>query len=713
MGLFCALLVEARAWTDVRWDFGERGFVRAWALSLLLGTLTLAWFWLKGSSLILLFDFLVWMPVYLLPVALAQNYATQPSMPLNTFSFIARRKMLIDRAAGRPVEPIRIHAGYPYLCLVLVASALSRINETVFFVGVLSLTGIALVFASPVGRKRPVSLVVGLILVGILGAGTSIGLVTLYTTMGGVFGAPPGGHTSGSRAQTAIGQVGKLKLRKRIYWRIHEAEPAGRALFREAVYNHYELGQWWHRPVEDTDLKDSAKETPELLKREDDYEDMWDRTLPNGEREFAFEIEEFARDPGTRRKLRVTGQVRTKTPLPLPETSQRLSRIRAGEGGVDYNSLGTVRLENPDQSVVSFDVYYGGPAHYEKNPDVKLDLQVPPDEALKPGQKKRIIEQGGYAGPGIVSLCDQWQLRGMSAEKATRLIKERFIQEFDYMIYLSPGHQSGRLHKSAVARFLHETKAGHCEYFATAAALLLREAGIPARYCVGFSGQEKGSSGEWLLRGTHAHAWCRVWDGDPPRVVVDEKTGVQRTVWPNGKWIDFDPTPPGWLAQEGSGIPWEQRLLDRWQRAREDFLIWRTQPGNSTIVNWVMGIVGTVLLLYVVLRLARSRTRSRRGQRGGAWGIGANDAVITPLHELAESAEHWLGSRLEGEAFTHWILGLRKEIPAAESALRRAVSYHWKARFDPIGLDPSEEGEFEELCRNLRLRLKELRRARK
>ena len=75
VGLVCALLVEARFWTRLRWDFGEEAYVRAWYLSLALGSLTLLWAWLQGSGQVLLFEALVWMPVYLLPVLLAQHYA--------------------------------------------------------------------------------------------------------------------------------------------------------------------------------------------------------------------------------------------------------------------------------------------------------------------------------------------------------------------------------------------------------------------------------------------------------------------------------------------------------------------------------------------------------------------------------------------------------------------------------------------------------------
>lgn len=707
VGLVCALLVVARSWTDLRWNFGERGFVRAWALTVILATLSLAWFWLQGNSDILLFDLLVWMPVYLLPVMLAQTYAIQPIMPLNTFSFIARRKMLVDRAAGRAVNPVWFDVGYPYLCLVLVASALSRINEFAYFVGLIILASSALVFASPLSRKRPVSMAVGLILVVILSGGGSVGLFALSNSLTGIF-APRSGVTMGNRAQTAIGQLGMIKQSKRLYWRVNDPEPAGPRLFREAVYNRYGAGQWWHKPVEGFDPKGEGDKASEMFKREDDYEPMWDRELLNGERQFAFEPDEFDRDPRARRRLRVIGKVRTTTPLPLPDSTQRISGLRVTDGGVDYNSLGTVRLENPDHNVVSFEVFFGGRALYEQAPDSELDLQVPSAEH-DPSKHEKGDSAPARNLKGIEAVCEDLELEGLSAQKATVKIKSWFIGEFTYSMYLSHGHKTG--HRYAISEFLDEDdRSGHCEYFATAAALLLREAGIPARYCVGFSAQERSKSGEWLLRGSHAHSWCRVWVGEESPPKLNPITGELRRIWGEGKWVDFDPTPPGWLAIEGSGVPWDRKFLDWWQRKREDFLLWRTASGNTEFVNRVMAIVALLLLGYVSFRLWQSRTRRRRSRGRGA-GFGGSDAIVTPLHGLAKPAEHWLGSRLESQTFTEWILGLGECLPATESALQRAVSFHWKARFDPIGLDPGEEGEFEELCGELTARLKEVRRS--
>ncbi|MCH2065550.1 MAG: transglutaminase-like domain-containing protein [Roseibacillus sp.] len=710
VGLICALLAEGRSWTDLRWNFGEQGFVRAWYLAFLLGLLTLLWIWLQGTSQILLFDVLVWMPVYLLPVLLAQNYAIEPSMPLNTFSLIARRKMLIDRRAGRRVEPMQIHIGYSYLCLVMVAAGLSRIDELAFFVGMIFLASCALTFASPLRRLRPFGIGIALLFTAVLGAMSSIGLKALWMSLDSVFGNPPGSYTAGDQSQTAIGHLGEIKQSKRIRWRVRDTEAGGPRLFREAVYNHYTGGHWWHRPVPERGgraqdgrprNRDEEPGGAELDKREGDYEPLWDRELSNGLLQFAFENAEFDRDPGIRRKLIVKGKVDTKTPLPLPPATQRLAGFQVTGGGVDANSLGTVRLENPDHGVVAFDVFSGGRPLYEALPDPKLDLQVPLAERI-PGRLNAAEEW--IPDPerrGIRDLCDEWGLRGLRAPEAIRMIEERFFgKDFAYSIF--PGHRSGGGKSWAVSRFLSETKVGHCEYFATAAVLLLREAGIPARYCVGYSGQEKSKDGEWLLRGSHAHAWCRVWHGSMPPDEIPDGTDPASY----GRWLDFDATTPRWLDYEGSGLPWSRHLLDWWQKMREDFLVWRTLPGNTGMVNWFIIVVMGILLAYLMVRLWGRRTR--RLKKVG--GITRGAAVRTPLHDLARLAERWLGPRSESKAFTEWILGLGRLLPAMESDLRRAVSYHWKARFDPIGLAPREEGQFEELCRGLRNQIRRAQR---
>ena len=95
-------------------------------------------------------------------------------------------------------------------------------------------------------------------------------------------------------------------------------------------------------------------------------------------------------------------------------------------------------------------------------------------------------------------------------------------RHFRYTLYLS-GARPGR---TALEEFLLTTRAGHCEYFATATALLLREAGVPARYAVGYAVHEWSRvEGRWIVRARDAHAWALAW--------VD------------GAWVEVDTTPLG------------------------------------------------------------------------------------------------------------------------------------------------------------------------
>ena len=73
--------------------------------------------------------------------------------------------------------------------------------------------------------------------------------------------------------------------------------------------------------------------------------------------------------------------------------------------------------------------------------------------------------------------------------------------------------------------FLFEVKAGHCEYFSTAMATMVRALGLPARNVTGFLGADYNPYGQYYaVRNSNAHSWVEV--------LLD------------GKWQTFDPTPP-------------------------------------------------------------------------------------------------------------------------------------------------------------------------
>jgi transglutaminase-like putative cysteine protease len=113
------------------------------------------------------------------------------------------------------------------------------------------------------------------------------------------------------------------------------------------------------------------------------------------------------------------------------------------------------------------------------------------------------------------------QLRGRHADDGAYIdaVLGHFRdQPFTYT--LAPGVIHAR---NPVDGFLFETQRGFCEHYASAFAVLLRAAGIPARVVTGYQGGEFNRRGGYLIvRQTDAHAWVEA--------IVD------------GQWRRFDPT---------------------------------------------------------------------------------------------------------------------------------------------------------------------------
>ncbi len=86
--------------------------------------------------------------------------------------------------------------------------------------------------------------------------------------------------------------------------------------------------------------------------------------------------------------------------------------------------------------------------------------------------------------------------------------------------------------KDPIANFLFERKQGHCEYFASAMAVMLRTQGIPSRVVNGFRSDEFNDlTGNYVVRAKDAHSWVEAY-------------------FPGYGWQTFDPTPAG-----NSGTP--------------------------------------------------------------------------------------------------------------------------------------------------------------
>jgi transglutaminase-like putative cysteine protease len=127
--------------------------------------------------------------------------------------------------------------------------------------------------------------------------------------------------------------------------------------------------------------------------------------------------------------------------------------------------------------------------------------------------------------PGAEEWQDLYSLNETIVRDATdpyqiTLRVEQYLRRF-YSYTLSPPASD---FSSPYAAFLFDTRAGYCQHFAGAMALLLRYNGIPSRVAVGFAPGKQTSNGIYQVTTNNAHAWVEAY-------------------FPTVGWITFDPTP--------------------------------------------------------------------------------------------------------------------------------------------------------------------------
>jgi protein-glutamine gamma-glutamyltransferase len=134
---------------------------------------------------------------------------------------------------------------------------------------------------------------------------------------------------------------------------------------------------------------------------------------------------------------------------------------------------------------------------------------------------------------------------------ATPYDKAVAIESFLRSRYAYTLNLTGKPGDDPLARFLFETRAGHCEYFASAMAIMLRTLGIPSREVNGFlPGEFNDLGGDYIVRASDAHSWVEVY-------------------FPGSGWATFDPTPAapqdfGLLSRVGRYIDWLELSWNEW-----------------------------------------------------------------------------------------------------------------------------------------------------
>lgn len=110
--------------------------------------------------------------------------------------------------------------------------------------------------------------------------------------------------------------------------------------------------------------------------------------------------------------------------------------------------------------------------------------------------------------------------------------------------------------------FVMNHKTGHCQFFASALALMLRSQGIPARVVQGFRADSYNIvGGYYQLRQMDAHAWVEA--AIPPEQMPSDEILPVEGLEGTGGWVRLDPTPAGdQIVQSVAVSAWRQRLSD-------------------------------------------------------------------------------------------------------------------------------------------------------
>ncbi len=303
----------------------------------------------------------------------------------------------------------------------------------------------------------------------------------------------------------------------------------------------------------------------------------------------------------------------------------------------------------------------------------------------------------------IIELADTMvsNHRARSRYDIARAIETDLQQNYGYSLEMKA---SG---PEPLSDFLFNVRAGHCEYFSTAMAVLLRTQGIPSRVVNGFlPGEYNEAADAFTVRQSDAHSWVEVFFPE------------------TGSWVTFDPTPAaGRIEPQSTGVAaqlgkyvealqlmWFQYVIGydkQEQRSLATSLQNQAFHYQSVLakwltilrsVTWYKLLLGLCLvLLAVLLGLLVSRIR-RLGWRG---------LKLAGMHDDAQHSAVVFYERMTAELAKRGIERSPEQTPlefAVSVGLNEALaitSAYNRVRFGSQRLSGTEQEQIEQMLREL------------
>jgi hypothetical protein len=355
----------------------------------------------------------------------------------------------------------------------------------------------------------------------------------------------------------------------------------------------------------------------------------------------------------------------------------------------------------------------GGGIHLPSPPQERYTYEV--YSAPKPGEQRY---QGSAEKPAeiylqlpeekkaVVALAREIVAKARSPKEKIDCVLAYLQSNFTYS--LNPKRDKRFL---PLEDFLLHSREGYCEHFATAAAVLLREAGVPTRLAGGFLQGEWNSLGRYfMVRQRDAHTWIEAY-------------------LPDKGWVPFDPTPaaetPAFVPVIASFYRYYDFLKLEWNR----YIIRYSRRDQIRVLlalhQKVMGLrlfphsspfpgarekaarpssylLAAVALAAFILFIAW-RWKKRQRQLG-AHGMGKPPSGIAFYLMMLKVLERKKMPKRATETPFEFADRVGRVQATISPSLERITSLYYRVRFGLIPLTPHEEEEAGEIIKDLKRR---------
>lgn len=256
--------------------------------------------------------------------------------------------------------------------------------------------------------------------------------------------------------------------------------------------------------------------------------------------------------------------------------------------------------------------------------------------------------------------------------------------------------------KTALEEFLLSRPPAHCEFFATATALMLRTQGVPTRYINGFVIQEQSLDGSYyVIRLKHAHAWIEAY-------------------LPGEGWVVFDPTPPGVLGDPNEKSHNIDAILERFVNWWQHLTGWLSLSPTEMIASLqrtlkkvnpqdLLRLSLSVLVIYALARVIKRRRQKLQAKQVPAFPyVAGRHPQLSPLlDQVQQSLNPAEWRRQPWETLTEWLTRLKGSslTPVLLNNMTRFAELYQRMRFDSAATT-EELATLEELVVKLQGELK-------